>query len=93
MNMFVRKRQNYFRTFQLFIDSKFRSVLLVPEYGSLSTFSTSDGRVVQMITVVPLFPEEHQLAATQGMKDLLALFDQLGIGPELDPGRANAGKQ
>jgi hypothetical protein len=57
---------------------------------SLRSFKTEDGRNVNFITAIPVYPEELLLAKDRNIAALLTRFDQYGVGRELAPGRVNA---
>lgn len=55
-------------------------------------FRSADGRAVKIITTMPIYTEEWQLARQKdGFYYLGQRFDEISIGPVLYPGRPNAG--
>ena len=67
----------------------FAGFVLATNFG-LEGFPSDDGRFVNMVTVMPVYPEELALAKQEnGIAELLQRFEKHKIGPGFRPGRRN----
>ena len=66
---------------------RFDSMLLVTD----RTIPTFDGKRLHLYRMLPLYPEERELEATEGIGALLRQFDRLGIPFVVNLDRPNAG--
>jgi len=71
--------------------SGFTALLLIPNLGQLEGFRSDEGPFINIITAMPIYTEEYELAKTEGgFKKLFARFQELGITTSLQPNRPNA---
>jgi hypothetical protein len=69
----------------------FCAFVLATNFGGYEGFPSDDGRFVNIVTAVPIYPEELALAKRpDGIVELLQRFEQRGIKASLRPGRPNA---
>jgi len=72
-------------------DCKFTALLLVPNFGPLKGFPSDEGPFINIITAIPIYTEEYEMAkGKDGIPRLFARFQELGMSPSLMPNRLNA---
>lgn len=70
--------------------SKFTALLLVPNFAPLRGFRSDEGPQVNIITAMPIYTEEYELAKQEnGIPKLFARFQEAGVSASLDPDRPN----
>lgn len=69
----------------LALNVRFTAVLLLAE----RLFVSREGRKIQLYRLTPIYPEEHELEATQGIASLMRAFDQSSISFVVNLNRRN----
>lgn len=69
----------------------FAAMLLLAGFGDVGPIELSDGRSVQVYTLLPLYPEEYRLERSKGIAPLLELFQRQRISGVVKLNRPNVG--
>ena len=70
------------------VGTEFCAFLLQPNVtGGLQPYKSASGKTVQLITAMPIYPDEYELAQREGVPKLIELLSSSGTKPELVPGR------
>ena len=67
-------------------DLKFTAMMLAAK----TEMRCEDQRLIQLYTLVPLYPEERELELKSGLPALMRALDRAGISDKVDPSRPNA---
>lgn len=67
----------------------FAAMLMIVNYEDLGPIPLTDGRNVQIYTLIPLFPEERKLEIDKGLPALFQGLDRHKIGKVVDLNRPN----
>ena len=73
-------------------DCRFTAMLLLADFEKAKAFKTTDGKQIQLYTLMPLYPEEHAVEQKQGLPELFRRFDRMGIPKVLNVNRRNVAK-
>jgi hypothetical protein len=68
-------------------DCRFTSMLLLAGYHEIGPIVLSDGRTVQIYSLVPLYEDERQLELSEGVPELFRRLDEFGVNRIVDTGR------
>lgn len=63
--------------------------LLMADFGNWSPVPLEDGRLVRMVTLIPLYTQERDFELLQGIRSLLERFERAGMTPVIDIDRAS----
>ncbi len=64
-------------------------MLMIVNYDDLGPIPLTDGRQVQLYTLIPLYPEERKLEMDKGLPALFQGLDRHKIGKVVDLKRPN----
>jgi tetratricopeptide (TPR) repeat protein len=67
----------------------FYAFLIMPNLANFDGFVSDEGPYINILTAIPLYREEYDLAAKQGFEKLLELFEKHRIGLGVDLQRPN----
>jgi hypothetical protein len=70
----------------------FAAMLLIINLEELGPITASDGRLIHLYTLLPLYPEERLLELTQGLPELFKALDQHKVEKILDLKRPNVAR-
>ena len=71
-------------------DTNFTALLLAPGLFDLQGFHSHQGPLIQIITAIPIYTEEYDLANQEGgIAELFQRFQSAGVSPSLAPNRPN----
>jgi len=62
--------------------------LLLADFGNWSPVPLEDGRLVRMVTLIPLYTQERDFELQHGIRPLLERFEHAGLTPVIDVDRA-----